>query len=39
MSLAMFIAGFRAIVIILKMCVGKRSETSSVKCLARDCAT
>lgn len=30
----MYITGFRASVIILKTCVGKRIGTSSVKCLA-----
>lgn len=33
----MYITGFRASVIILKTCVGKRIGTSSVKCLAHDC--
>lgn len=33
----MYITGFRASVIILKMCVGKKIETSSVKYLAYDC--
>lgn len=33
----MYITGFRTSAIILKTCVGKRIETSSVKCLAHDC--